>query len=294
MNLIKILFVSTMTIVLSSISINSNAQNFYLGLGLGIGLNASSQTIGDDYTSTSTGSSLTTTDQNVKGSFGAGMNYGGMVGYKISEHVSAELGVSYLSGSAIQITSNTTDVGNYSVSSTRNMTGSMLRIIPSVKISGKQNIFTPYIRMGLVIGLSPSVTITNDSTDSYTNIFQTPPTTDTVISQTTKLSGGISIGFMGALGLNYKLSNVISIYAEVEMIGQTYAPTTGEMTVNTKDGVDQLSGMTTSQKQTNYVDSYSTTIINNSIPSTQLKFYEPFSSWGFHLGIQFTFMGGSK
>src|ERR1035438_7821011 len=108
---IKILFIVLAAIVLSSITVNSNAQGFYIDAGLGYGFNAVSQSIGDSYSSTNSGSTFSSTDQNVKGSFGAGLNFGAAFGYMISEHIGAELGISYLSGSTIQITNTSNDVG---------------------------------------------------------------------------------------------------------------------------------------------------------------------------------------
>jgi len=295
MKRIKILFTLSVAI-LSLISVNSNAQGFYIEAGSGYGWKAASQSIGDNYSFTNSGSTFSSSDQNVKGSFGAGWNFGGAFGYMFSEHIGAELGISYLSGSNIQLTNNTNDVGNYSTSRTITISGSMLRLNPTIKIGGEPGRITPYIKVGLVIGISPSITITNDSTYSYSTFYPTVTTIDTVVAQTNKLSGGTSFGFSVALGADVRLNNLISLYGEIGMIGQTYAPTSGTLTSYTKDGADQLSTMTTSQKQITYVDSYTTSSsapTNAALPSQQLKVYEPFSSWGINIGVHLTF-GGNK
>jgi hypothetical protein len=281
-------------IMLSLVSKNSTAQNFYITAGLGYGFMAASQSLGDNYSYTSSGNTISESDQSVKGSFGSGLNFGGALGYMFGEHLGAEIGVSYLSGSTISSTSNTNFVTVSTTSISYSSSATMLRIIPSLKICGEPAKITPYIRVGLVLGISPTITTNSNETDTYTTGFGT--TTDTTIAITNKFTGGISIGFSVALGADLKLSDKVSIFGEIGMIAQTWAPTQSNYSTWTKNGVDQLASMTTSQKQTDYLDNYSTTSTvptNTGLPSQALKQYAPFSSWGFNVGLHFNFGGGT-
>lgn len=274
-------------IVLSSVSLNSNAQGFYINAGLGYGFNAASQVIGTNYTKTTDGSgNTTTTTTNVKGSYAAGLNFGAIFGYMFNEHISGEIGINYLSGSTTTTTNSHTDSASSDVF-TMGTKATMLRIIPAIKISGEPGTVTPYLKAGLVLGLSGKITNTVNGTSTTLG-------TSDVYAGTEEYTGGTSIGFMGAVGIDYKLSDMFSIYGEIGMIGATWAPTVMNVTAYTINGVDQLAQNNTSEKQTTF--SSSTTTSSNVNPSpgspTQsLQSFEPFSSWGINIGVHLTFVG---
>jgi hypothetical protein len=287
---LKVITIAITAIFLFLVSTNSQGQNFYITIGIGYGLNAASQSIDSIYSGTNSGTTSSSSSQNVKGSYGAGLNFGGAVGYMFSEHFGAEIGVSYLSGASITSSTNTNLVSVQTDAVNNNTKGTMLRIIPALKICGESHKITPYARIGLVLGVSPTITTTITDITTTTN-YPYPTITDT-LNQTNKFSGGVSIGFSVAVGADIKLSKTISIYGEVGMIAQTWAPTQSAYTTWTINGVDQLSTMATNLKQFNYVSSYTTTSSvppNTALPGQLLQQYSPFSSWGFNVGLHFNF-----
>ena len=170
----------------------------------------------------------------------------------------------------------------------------MIRIIPAIKIQGGDGNIIPYMKLGFVIGLNPSIEITANSNEHEVN---QSIVSDTVLTKTIKLSKGYSLGFMAALGADFKLNDALSIYGEVGIIGQSYAPTHGEITSSTKNGIDVLGKMTTNQKEVEFVDKYSHSSstgssTNQGVPDQTLKTYLPFSSWGLNIGVHYIF--GSK
>src|ERR1017187_10309842 len=240
---LKAITIAIAVAFLSLVSTNSNAQNFYISAGIGYGFQAASQALGTNYSSTTSGNTFSESNANVTGSFGKGVNFGGAIGYMFSEHFGGEIGISYLSGSKISSTNNANQVSVESVAITNDASATMLRVIPALKIVGEAGKITPYARIGLVLGVSPTITANYNETDIYTSLFPIG-TYDSTYSSTNKFTGGISIGFSVALGADLKLSNKVSIYGEVGMIAQTWAPTSSNYTSYFDNNIDQLPLMT--------------------------------------------------
>ena len=76
----------------------------------------------------------------------------------------------------------------------------------------------------------------------------------------TEYSGGISFGFAGGIGADFMFNESIGIFTEVSINTQSWAPKKSKYTKYIDDGVDQLPSMTTSEIETEYVDSYTYTI----------------------------------
>ncbi|MEO8760897.1 MAG: outer membrane beta-barrel protein [Bacteroidia bacterium] len=270
----KIIIIAT---VLSLKLTDASAQGLYAGLNGGYGFNLASQNLA---VNNANGNGTSNSYELVKGSFGKGVNFGANVGYMFNKNIGAELGISYLLGSKFESTFSK-GVNYY----TRNqfLSGKMLRLMPSIRITSGEGKLKPYLRLGIVIGLGGKITSTE--TEVFTGAS---PTSET----TWEYKGGVSFGFAGAVGLNYQISNKIAVFGECGFISQSWAPTKGVLTKDNQNGVDVLPTLTTSQKQTDFVSKYSESFVtpaNTSEPSKQLKAYSPFSSLGFNIGIQFNF-----
>lgn len=248
-----------------------NAQETYLNVGLGYGMNAASQTM--PY-SASLSSDTIASIKGVHGSLGKGLNFGVSFGYMFNKNVGAELGVNYLKGSPIK--SKFTDYTYiYTNLQTLTTNANMLRIIPTIVITTSDGTLRPYAKVGLVMGvMGKATTIYTDDIGSY------------AYEETREASGGIAIGFASNLGLKIEAANM-SLFAELAMINQSWAPTKNIMTESKFKGVDQLGSMTTYQKETNYVDSYTeTTTPDQNSPRQNTKQYLPMSSFGINIGIR--------
>jgi outer membrane protein W len=313
-------------IILMFVVLQANSQKFYITLGAGYGLSPSSNRMGGESYNNSTSSKLTIFDgintdetnsytsvvdsKNLKGtgSYGRGVQTAATFGYMFTENIGAELGFDYLLGSKIiryksnNITTNNetyvdqtnsdnnthTSLVHTSVDEI-NVKGSMLRLIPSVRITAGNWKVKPYVKFGLVISVLNQMQYKEEKTNVNTAGIQQ------ITEQTEIGKGNVSLGFAGALGFTYQLPRNFGVFGELGLIAQHYAPTKAKITKLTVDGVDQLPGMSTSDIETVYVDHYShnypasADAENNPYETT--KDYYPFSSIGLNIGISWSFGG---
>lgn len=260
----------------------AKSQGLYAGLGVGYGMPACGVVIG--LNSTSNNPAGTFSDENVKGSFGKGLNFGGYFGYMVSENVGFELGVNYLMGSKYTFTNNDVN-GNSTTDRSDDVKANSLRLNPALRIAVGDGKVRPYLRAGLSIG------VMNKMTDDYSRTHTDPGGTDITLS-TTEYTGGTSIGFTSALGIAFSLSDKMSLFGELTNYYSTWGATTGKITKFTFNGSDQLSTMTTDQKEFEYVDKVDQSMnTSDSQPTKELKTFAPMSSFGISVGLHFSFGG---
>ena len=198
-------------------------------------------------------------------------------GYMFNKFIGAELGVSYLIGNTVSLT----DKSNTS-SSTENVSTRLLNFMPSLLITPGLEKLNPYAKFGLCLG-SASITDKLESTSSNGS-------TNTTTNQTMVFDGGMAIGFMGTLGLSYKINDKVSLIGELNISSISYSPTKSEYIENKQNGVDQLSSMTKNQKITEFVNSYSEDNNSQSDPNSPRKSIAPsfpFSSVGLTIGVMY-------
>jgi len=296
------------------------SQNIYITAGAGYGISpvGNSSTSGTNYEANNTTTTIdhwngthnyeyiyesSIKNSRIKGagSFGKGFRFGATVGYMFTENIGAELGFDYLMGNKF-----TTGTSKYSNTSIYNFidsimndvntthtsgslkskgSGNMLRFIPALRITAGKGAIKPYLRLGLVVSVANKLKITSeDSETDNSNVT-------TVSIHEFKYSGGISLGFAGALGANYKISDHMGVFAEFGIITQSWAPKKGLLTKYTIDGVDKLPGMSDENKETEFVNSYSYTSTNDvsSESRKSIKTHYPFSSIGLNVGVSFSF-----
>jgi len=254
---------------------NLFGQGAYVNINAGYGASMSSQNLDyfDFYNYTTTSNSRTS--EQVYVSLGKGLNFGGAFGYMFNENFGAELGFSYLLGgkstAKYYYDGGTTD---YTLSST------MLRINPSLVISSGLEGVNPYAKFGLVIGTGSVNYEIEDNDDGD------------ILKTKLKMDGGLALGLNAAIGANFTLSENMSLFGEINMINMSYAPTKGELTEATYNGADELPELTTSEREIEYVDSYTISYINppaESEPSKELKQKLPFGSFGLNFGLRISF-----
>lgn len=251
---------------------NLFGQGAYLNINAGYGLMMSSGNLPNFYSLTTSSNSDTYKQVNL--SLGKGINFGGAFGYMFNKNIGAELGVSYLLGGK----SKAQDI--YQGGKTDyTLSARMLRINPSIVIASGLNGINPYAKIGLIVGTGSVTeeTIDNDGGD--------------ISRVLVKMNGGVAIGGNAGLGVLFDISKKISFFSEINMTSLSYAPTKGKATKATYNGIDILSDLTTSEKEIEYVDSYteSNTPPPDSQPSKGLKTKLPFGSIGINLGMRFSF-----
>ena len=251
----------------------SYGQGVYVNLGLGYNLNAAKQVVGTNETVNTIGNSSTA--ENVTGSFGKGFGFGLGLGYMINENIGAEVAFSMLFGSKYK----TTYSDDQGISGTQEVKGSIMRITPALKVTGGEKM-KPYAKFGLVFGVGAK----GDETINLNGVGFT-------YKETHKYSGGTSIGWMGAFGVDFELSDMLGIFIELNSINQTWAAEKNEWSISQSGVISESESGT----QT-FVDKLSGTQSESAIfgvHNQELKSYSPFSSFGIHIGAKLAF-GGSK
>jgi opacity protein-like surface antigen len=266
---------------------NVKAQGLYLGIGGGYGFPAAKEANYDR--KVSLGSTSNTTDYTkVNLSLGKGVNAGFFVGYMFNKNLGAELGVSYLFGTKTTVLDEAS--GNNVSQKNENINkGSMLRLTPTLKMMVGEGKLQPYMKIGMIVGVASKYTA--EYIGTITN-----PGGSSSSQEIYEYTGGVSLGFHGGLGINYALSEKLSLFGEIAGNYQNWAPTKGELVTFTNDGVDELPLLTTYEKEVEFSNELtinSNTPANPGSPDQGLKFYLPFSSIGINIGLVFT-LGGSK
>lgn len=282
------------TLITSAFSVQAQQTYIDVNVGYGFGTNGNTEILSnttgynsypdDEYYSTS---------ELVKLSLGKGMNFGLNVGHMFNTHIGVDLGLNYHLGGITKGTDEYTYVeedwltGNRTTSTSKTETeisSNMFQFTPSFVIATGGEKVNIYSKMGVIMGFGNILINMNDES----NNSNTSSTSE--IQQ--KLDGGMSVGFSGAIGCNYLLSEKLSIFGEANYIGLSYAPAKGKVTKYEENGVDLLPLLSTYEKEVNFVDKTSD---NNSFaspsdpnaPSESLKISLPYSSIGLKVGVRF-------
>jgi hypothetical protein len=216
-------------------------------------------------------------------SYGKGTQILFAAGTMINTNIGVELGVNYLAGA--KYTNTYTATGNFSYNETYTRVGSMLRLCPTLVLTTGKSKVKPYMKTGLVVGISPKIKetdeqlSTNSGNSNYLSKYET--------------QGNVSFGFTNSLGLNIALSNSLSFFGEFNIITQAWAPQKRIATLVTQNGVDQLPVLQNYYKEIDFVSS----VINNgttdfNAPRQSLKVSYAYSSVGLNVGLHLSM--GSK
>ncbi len=250
------------------------AQGAYANLNIGYGFKSSSQNIsGFNNYSSNGGNSLRHYEQ-INLSLGQGAQLGGALGYMFNPNIGMELGLNYLIGARVSATrSNNNGYTDY------HYWANQFRINPTIVLATGMDKINPYAKFGVIVGIG--------SVNQEINDFDNNDIENILI----KSNGGTAVGFNSAIGALFNIKDKVNLFAEISLINLSYAPSKSLITKDEVNGVDRLPFMTTSQKEGEYVDSYTYDPNNprpDSIPSLSLKTKIPFSSIGFNIGLRFT------
>jgi opacity protein-like surface antigen len=250
----------------------ANAQKMYIraGLGGGVGLKQYANSIWADETQTTTTDNLTIKSTGL----GGGFNVNAAFGYKFSDYIGLELGVNEFIGLTKKM--NRTDPTS---TMEVKMSGMMLQLVPAVLITPNLEKVNPYARLGMIVGVLPSITIKNSDNS-------TTGGTSTDVETKMKLSGGVALGFTAAGGVMFNLSDNLSLYGELVYNGITYAPSKGVYKTYTVNGTDRLGDMTTKEKEIDFVKKYDANEeIPDGSPSKEAKVSFQFSDVLLNVGV---------
>jgi hypothetical protein len=269
------------------IQIRANAQNIYAGVGVGYGFPSQIQPF--FATSNSNGTSTSVTSKSY--SLGTGLSVGAYGGYMFTNNIGFELNVfeKFSSSATATVTTASSLASSTDVYTAK---GNLFGLTPAIRLSIGDDKLKIYTVTGLIIGF-PSATLE----DNGTTTTVTPPagSITNTSDEISTYSGNLIIGFHGAVGVLYNISDKIGVFGEVTGNFENWGPSEQLVTTYTVNGADKLNGLTTSEKQINYVNSYTSSATNTSpgSPTQSSRMYLPFSSWGFNIGVHFSFGGGS-
>lgn len=266
-------------LVVFAISLFANnlfAQGAYVNINAGYGLNVSSQNLSYFDFINFTVDNISTTSEQVNVSLGKGLNVECAFGYMFNKNIGAELNISYLFGAI----SEARDFYIHGIKE-HALSSKMLRINPSLVITAGFEKINPYAKIGCLIGFG-AITYENNIKEYNGN------------TQTTKmvLEGGLAFGLNGGVGVLYKMNDRLSFFGELNSVNLSYAPTKGKLTESTNNGIDRLPNLTTSEREIEYVDTFTTEVNNprpDSEPRQELKQSFPFGSVGLNIGLRISF-----
>lgn len=214
---------------------------------------------------------------------GKGLGFNLRAGYFLGKNIALELGVGYRMGFSTKVeieldgpegikSSYGTEVLKFK--------GNMLSLVPAILISPSLDLgkVRPYARLGVIIGILPSIITKVDVTAPYGNS-----------TMSLKYYGGVAFGGSFALGGDFNLSDLLAIYAEIYYDALSYAPTKGKITKYEVDGKDELPDLTTFDKEVEFVKDLTGFTPKDSEPDQQFKNSYPFNSLGLNIGVKIRF-----
>jgi len=268
----------------------SLAQGLYFKAGGGYAIPMATQVIGEktvqtqDYSNSQSKNDITT--EAISGSFGAGTNFLVGGGFMFNENLGVELNVQFNQSKKYE----TGDVYTYKSDSysgtdrtlTQNFSNS-LYINPSFIITPGAGTKVPYGRFGVVVGSAKL----KQEESSYYDL-------DGVSTSSRKweYKGGVALGFQGAVGMNWMLSDKIDLFTEVNFISMTYYAEESIKTEDRYNDYDNLPDQTVSQKQTVYKKEVDPNRQQDPTKPTEvLREASAFSSLSLQVGIVFLLNG---
>jgi len=261
-----------------------HASRVYARVGLGYGFVHAAQTElnggGIDGSATLTGNVYS--KQLKPASFGSGLAATIAGGYMITPHIGVELGVqAILAPSKYTYSDYVPGFGTSRRYTVETYAKAPIYLLPAVLLT-TGNKLQLYGRAALVVPLSDKMA--QEETRTGTG----PGQTNQVFTRA--IENHFSIGFQGAAGVAYMFSQHFSAWGEVGAITRNAYMKRSEITAYTEDGQDALGSYSTNQKVTEYEFNYNAdSQPSASEPDMQSTFSVPFSSFGFTLGLKYSF-----
>jgi hypothetical protein len=250
----------------------SNSQNFYGGFSGGYALPFSNQLVWSSVDPSGF--------ENVAyARFGKGTSLEVYGGYKINERLSLEIAARYFCSAKFHY-SNMFSYASYPLSGLNELHIRSFGVTPTIRVEFGHANPRFYLKEGFTIGFG----------NKY---IQNNPVKAGIEYQFTK-RGGISYGFISAIGVTARLAEHIAVFAELNCIYMTWAPTEGEYTKGSVYGEDVLSYMTVREREEVYLDQLPAytggpQTIQPDQPRQYSKTFYSLSGAGLSIGMHFNF-----
>ena len=269
-----------------------NAQNFYVDghVGYGFGINGETNLFVNETTFSTSSGQFNYQGEAIKLSLGRGFNFGINGGYFFNKNIGVDLGLNYQIGSSTESKRlniyERTDQSNQLYRTTNNneitLSSNILHITPAIVLKTEFQKFSPYVKMGLVMGTGK---IKSSSTNSRT--YSSPQPAEPVHREyELEYYGGLALGFEGAFGVTFTINENLSWLAETYFRSMSYAPKNGLVTKSIENGVDVLNNLSDHEKNIKYSKEYSYNS-NQDTPQETSMIRLPYNSLGLKIGMRF-------
>lgn len=224
------------------------------------------------------GSPRVTNYERVNLNWGHGGGVGLTAGMIFSKHVGVELRSTWFPGTRTTWHSEAGfGVEDFSIEM------SFFRVEPIMRLSIGDSTSSWYMAIGPSMALFPRSKWSAKQELNY-------PTLSTNVAVASDTYGGIGLGALAAAGFTYHTKGGFGVFGEINCTAQTWSPDREDLTEYVFFDEDKLSTLSTSELITTYVDEYSTNENEDpSKPYKSLRFHYPMSSWGFRIGVQYSF-----
>ncbi len=242
----------------------------------------------------------TATTGNIYGSNGAGTSFGINLGYMVSEHFGIDLAADYLMVSPQKVNTNDASNTNLGVTQTnvasQTVSGSQIRLTPSLVVTAGKEGFNPYARFGVVLPVAGTTVSDISNVTSYSSPISKTYTTTAKV----ETAGQMSVGFNSAIGANFAISSKLSLFGELALTTLSIKAATSKVTAYSSEGATStttLSDLKTYGKETIYVDKLTETSNNSDVNSNynvdkakeELAPVANYNTLGINVGVKFTF-----
>ncbi|MEZ5001368.1 MAG: hypothetical protein R2727_12385 [Bacteroidales bacterium] len=220
--------------VISAVALN--AQGIYIRGGAGYGMPAATNDIGENYIHSvvydNNGTSENNSTEVVTASYGAGVNFNAGFGFKFNENFIFDVGLQFIDGKKFETSYiyKVTDIGYSSRDENIQTTQSSgLFINPTFIFSAGFGKRAPYGKFGVILA-SPKVKSDEYYYSDADGVMETQTTWE--------YSGGLSVGYQTAIGINWKITDKLDVYTEAGFVSMTYYAKEGNMTSYIYNGED--------------------------------------------------------
>lgn len=244
-----------------------------------------------DVTVSADGSSVNV--KSLNGTVGAGVKANLTAGYMFNPYIGAEIGVSYFHGDK-------TMIGRLRSPQAISEENTYLRgvdVAPGIFLTPNFKTLNPYARMGVIVPVAGKLTIETMATKPN----GAGAGTDLMVEAKSEVTARFSVGYFGALGINYPINDNLSIFGEVEIKNLSIKSKSAEITEYSTKAItngqsqlipgQQLADLPVYEKKFEFSDEYSqstTTAPNQNAPRQIPTQFVNASGTGINVGVRFT------
>ena len=280
-----------------------NSQKFYIRISAGYSFESGKTEFNNadpngltgimqstDVTVNADGSSVNV--KSLNGTAGAGVKANITAGYMFNPYIGAELGISYFHGDKTMIGR----LRSPQVISEENTYLRGFDVAPGIFLTPNFKTINPYARMGLIIPVAGNLIIETMARKPN----GAGAGTDLMVAAKSEVTAQFSVGYFGALGVNYPVTDNVSIFGEVEIKNLSIKSKSAEITEYATTAItngqsqlvpgQQLADLPIYEKQFDFTDAYdqsTTTPPNQNAPRKIPTQSVNASGIGINVGVRF-------